>query len=420
MNKTILIAKDVYKRNVQSFSFFSMVFMPIIMVAAITIFSYFVMKPQETPTIGVISNNTNITSYLKDNNNTFKIDDSIHTKKQAEDKILTGKIVGYLEKENNNNFNFISSKIDTNLESNIQNSLNNFKIITLTENNDNISEQFINELNSPINLNPNLVNIANNKIQSENQQNNVAQFISVAMCILIFLFIMNYSAIIGHEISAEKGSRIMEVILSSTTATSHLTGKLLGILMMCLTQISIYLSLGGITLLLLKNNPIIQTVFANIELTTNTKYVIFINMLYFIFGVVAFSLLTSILSSLVSRTEDISKVLQPITLIGMGGFYLGIILAQNNPNHIAIKITSYIPFLSNFIMPFRLANQSVSNLNILISLMIYLVFLITLFIFTFKVYKNNVLMYKDFNNIFSAFFNSLKNMKRHNKLNTNN
>nr|URZ88903.1 ABC-type Na+ efflux pump permease component [Vagococcus fluvialis] len=416
LNKTMIIAKDVYKRNVMSFSFFSMVFMPIIMMLAIGIFSYFVMKPQETPTIAFISENQEIKQFLKNENSNFVIDDSIVNQNDVNDKLLSGEITGYVE-DKNNNFTFVSSKVDNNLNNSIQTSLNNYKIITIAENS-NIPKELVDEMNNNIILNTKLVNIKNNEITSDEQKNNVAQFISVAMCILIFLFIMNYSAIIGHEISSEKGSRIMEVILSSTTATSHLTGKLLGILLMCLTQISIYISIGTIGIIFMKDSLIFQTLFNNVSLSDNTKYVIFINLIYFCFGVIAFSLLTSILSSLVSRTEDISKVLQPITFIGMGGFYLGIILAQNNPSHIAIKITSYIPFLSNFIMPFRLASNAVNPVNIVISLIIYLIFIILLFIFTFKIYKNNVLMYKDVNNLFITLISSIKKNKhlKNNKL----
>lgn len=405
----MIIAKDVYKRNVMSFSFFSMVFMPIIMMLAIGIFSYFVMKPQETPTIAFISDNQEIKQFLKNENSNFAIDDSIVNQNDVNDKLLSGEITGYVE-DKNNNFTFVSSKVDNNLNNSIQTSLNNYKIITIAKNS-NIPKELVDEMNNNIILNTKLVNIKNNEITYDEQKNNVAQFISVAMCILIFLFIMNYSAIIGHEISSEKGSRIMEVILSSTTATSHLTGKLLGILLMCLTQISIYILIGTVGIIFMKDSLVFQTLFNNVSLSDNTKYVIFINLIYFCFGVIAFSLLTSILSSLVSRTEDISKVLQPITFIGMGGFYLGIILAQNNPSHIAIKITSYVPFLSNFIMPFRLANNAVSPVNIVISLIIYLIFIVLLFIFTFKIYKNNVLMYKDVNNLFITLISSIKKNK---------
>ncbi|SEI86958.1 ABC-2 type transport system permease protein [Alkalibacterium gilvum] len=407
MDKSLLIAKDVYRRNVKSLSFFGMVFIPIIMFLAITVFSYFVIRPQQVPTIGMISENQNITHYLQSNAKGFEVDSSIQNKKQAENKLIDGEITGYIEELETNNFLFISSKINNNLESNLQNSLNNYNLTSIAKEN-NLPENFISQVNNNLHFKTNLVTINNDKVSSENKQNNVAQFISVAMCILIFLFIMNYSAIIGHEISSEKGSRIMEVILSSTTATSHLVGKLLGILMMCLTQIAIYLSLGVVGLFFVKDNPIIQTVFNNITLSPNTQYVILINFLYFFFGVVTFSLLTSILSSLVSRTEDIAKVLQPITLIGMGGFYLGIILAQNNPNHIAIKATSYIPLLSNFIMPFRLANGVVNGTNITISILIYAIFTLILSIYTFKVYKNNILMYQDIDNILVTLFKSIK------------
>ena len=49
---------------------------------------------------------------------------------------------------------------------------------------------------------------------------------------------------------------------------------------------------------------------------------------------------------------------------------LGLILGASDPNNIVIRITSYIPFLSSYIMPIRLANETVGMGGALISLLV--------------------------------------------------
>ena len=64
--------------------------------------------------------------------------------------------------------------------------------------------------------------------------------LAMGITILLFVFISSYSSIIAQEIASEKGTRIMEVILSSTKAQTHFYGKLTGVILVALTQIFIY------------------------------------------------------------------------------------------------------------------------------------------------------------------------------------
>ena len=73
------------------------------------------------------------------------------------------------------------------------------------------------------------------------EDNSTVQYVvSYVATIVLFIIILTYAQIIAQEIASEKGTRIMEVILSSTTAQKHFYGKLTGVLLVALTQMALY------------------------------------------------------------------------------------------------------------------------------------------------------------------------------------
>ncbi|MEJ1331074.1 ABC transporter permease [Latilactobacillus sakei] len=81
------------------------------------------------------------------------------------------------------------------------------------------------------------------KIDQSNQKQ-VGEGISLAITVLMFVFIVNYAGIIAQEIATEKGSRIMEIILSSVSATTQFFAKIAAVLALVLTQIVFYILIG--------------------------------------------------------------------------------------------------------------------------------------------------------------------------------
>ncbi|CAR89858.1 Putative protein without homology [Lacticaseibacillus rhamnosus Lc 705] len=68
--------------------------------------------------------------------------------------------------------------------------------------------------------------------------------VAVVSMVLILMVTMVYGSILAQEIATEKGSRIMEILLSSVSATTQFFGKLAGIFALLLTQLAIYLVAG--------------------------------------------------------------------------------------------------------------------------------------------------------------------------------
>lgn len=81
--------------------------------------------------------------------------------------------------------------------------------------------------------------------------------------------------------------------------------------------------------------------------------------------------------------------------IGLIGYMIGITFGTNDPQNIVVKVTSFIPLISSYIMPVRLATETASTMEAIVSLVILAVFGIILTIFSAHLYKSNVLVYSE-------------------------
>ena len=125
--------------------------------------------------------------------------------------------------------------------------------------------------------------------------------------------------------------------------------------------------------------------------------VFFINLYFyirlFIIGILVFAVLAALCGSLVSKPEDTAKAVQPIMYIGLIGYMIGITFGTNDPQNIVVKVTSFIPLISSYIMPVRRPKRINNGSNCLIS--DFGSFGIILTIFSARLYKSNVLVYSE-------------------------
>lgn len=224
----------------------------------------------------------------------------------------------------------------------------------------------------------------------------ITGIISYALTLIVFLVILFYPNIIVTDLAQEKGTRVMEVILSSTTSNQHFFGKILSILVMILIHLLLY---TGIIVLLwpfVKGMGQVQMVLDMIDVD---ELLAALNIFVFIFvllGVLIYVVMAAFLGSVSSSNEDAQKAIMPLTLLGMLGYFAGM-YALTNPQQPIIVISSYIPLFSPFIMPIRILNETVSTPSIWIILIINILFLALVLFITLIFYRSNLLVYSDGN-----------------------
>ncbi len=215
----------------------------------------------------------------------------------------------------------------------------------------------------------------------------------VIVYVLLILFFMSITMtgnMISAEITSEKSSRIMEILITSASPLTQMFGKVIGIFLVGLLQIAVIAAAVAANLLL-PHNATILTDF-DLDLGQLDISILLYGLVLYILGYFLYALMYAAVGSIVSRTEDLGQAIMPVLMLGFVNFYLPL-FSISNADTTLIKVASYIPFTSPLSMLLRIGIGDVAIWEIIVSLLILLV---TTFIFGWlaaKIYRTGVLMY---------------------------
>ena len=200
----------------------------------------------------------------------------------------------------------------------------------------------------------------------------------------MYMMILLYGQLIAVAVTSEKSNRAIEVLITSTNSNSPIFGAALA----SFIQVGVILASGMITYSLNSKawNGLLDSIFkipSNILLT----FILFGGLGYFFY-----SFIFGALGALVSKTEDISSSIGPITMIFVIVFFISM-FGLSNSDSLLIKIASFIPFSSLMTMLIIVAMGTVSNFEIVISFIILLASTILTALASAKIYRLGTLMY---------------------------
>lgn len=204
----------------------------------------------------------------------------------------------------------------------------------------------------------------------------------------MYMMILLYGQLIAVAVTSEKSNRAIEVLVTSANSNSLILGKVIAAALASFIQVGVILASGMITYSLNSKawNGLLDGIFkipSNILLT----FIIFGGLGYFFY-----SFIFGALGALVSKTEDISSSIGPITMIFVIVFFISM-FGLSNSDSLLIKIASFIPFSSSMTMLIRVAMGTVSNFEIVISFIILLASTILTALASAKIYRLGTLMY---------------------------
>lgn len=406
MSKAWIVIKEVYRKNVLSWSFFFMVLGPIIMLLVFTGIGFLIAQDQMSSTAGTVAlvnadDEVREVILAGDANNAFVLD---LTEEEAKSELNEDHIDGYLviertEESLSGTYYRKPTSKDINVGS-IQQALATLHLNNTAEQMGLNQEQLLQIQSSTVDIDTIILQTSDagltTEISSQDPTVLVRQGVAYGVSFIVFMFIMTYVSIISQEIAAEKGSRIMEIILSSISASTHFIGKMVGIGLVILTQLLAYVILFFLARLFIQ-----QLDFFNFLEQFNIGYyltqsgnVMLLGALYAIIGILIYTSIAGFLGSLVSTTEDVNKMITPIIFTALAGFYIGLYanVSTNNP---VVRIGSQIPLFTPFVMPFRIAAETVGSTEIVISFIVSIIFMVICLWVSIIFYKSNVLVYSD-------------------------
>lgn len=418
MRKFWIITKDVYLKNIKSISFLIMILVPFIMMGVIYVAGNFAQQNSEVNKIGVLSDDPQLTQQLgqvKTDDFEFKAIDST---KKAQKELADEKIDAYMTvsvaNEEVKGKLYSENSLGQSTQLLIQQQLTGVQSM-LRASTLGVSPEEVASLSQPASFSRQKVSFNDQGKMTVGEDNSDEQYVvSYVATIILFIIILTYAQIIAQEIASEKGTRIMEVILSSTTAQKHFYGKLTGVLLVAVTQMALYGVIFGVGFNQFKNMDIVKSALDGISLDSIFGPFLWYSLLFMFFGILIFAVLAALCGSLVNKAEDTAKAILPVTYLSLGGYMLGLILGASDPNNIVIRITSYIPFLSSYIMPVRLANETVDVSGAMVSLVILIVVTFVLMFLSANMYKSNVLVYSE-GGLWSSLKQSISIMRNERK-----
>ncbi|WP_179395100.1 ABC transporter permease [Lacticaseibacillus absianus] len=396
MSKFWIVMQQVYKKNVKSGSWLFLVLSPLVFVGIGVGVAWFVGQTSEPAKVAVVSDNTGLVKVLN-KAETADVDYVATPAAKADRQLTQEKIDGvltvtltpsvsaeYVERAN------AETSVDatqlTAVLSQLKLQQNAAKL--------HLSDAQVQSLLSPATVKTRTVAIEDGKQVAKNDTTAmVNRGFAMLLTIFIMVITMIYGSMLAQEIATEKGSRIMEILLSSVSATTQFFGKLAGILALLVTQIAVYALVGGAAWVWARQQAFVKTLLASVDLSVLWSMTSLIAVLFFIVGTLTFAVLAAVCGSLVANQEQVNTAVMPISLLGMAGYMLAFI-AQTSDAAL-LKVASFIPFLNIELMPVRLALGHASMLAAWLSLGVAVAFLAGFTVLAVNIYRTNVLVYSD-------------------------
>lgn len=276
------------------------------------------------------------------------------------------------------------------------------------------------------NTDPNLLNELSTPIETErvvlNEEKSVDENMEMIMgtvfptlILPFFMLIIFLVQMIGGEICEEKTTKSMEIIISNVSPKTHLFSKVLasnifiilqGLLLVVYAVIGVLISTKGQGIEMTSEMTGIISTIKETGMLNQLISLIPAALILMVLSFIAYSLIAGILASMTTNMEDFSQIQTPIMLVLLAGYYLAIMAGMFDGSTL-IKILSYLPFLSCLISPSLYMIGQITMVDVIISIVILILFIIAMTKYGLRVYKVGILNYSN-EKIWTRFLKALK------------
>ncbi|MFT9470462.1 ABC transporter permease [Leuconostoc pseudomesenteroides] len=386
-----IVIKDTLRANFKSRGYWILVLSPLIFVAVIggVAFGVTQLQGNTTPTVAVIGQASERATFVQSAKNLDMKISKITNDKQADKALRSEKLDGVLTLKSDSATLTTQPKSEQVPKDDIATILNQLSQAKKATQYGLTAAQTA-DFMKPVNFKT-VVQQANQSESGANTEGaNYA--IAVAIGVITMFVVMWYTSMIANAIANEKSSRIMEILLAATSARIQYFGKLIGVFILALTHMLIYLIAGFATVIFLKDNVFVKMITSNLNGVT-TGFMLYA-LAFILIAVALYLVLTAMIASLINDNAQVQQAVQPISFLAMIGYMFSYFMTFM-PNNIAIRALSYVPFVSQSMMPVRLVTHVEGWPTALISLGISFIALILLAWFGQGIYAKNVLSYSD-------------------------
>ena len=219
--------------------------------------------------------------------------------------------------------------------------------------------------------------------------------LAIALVILTFMAVVTYGSWVASSVVEEKSSRVMELLVTAATPRQLLAGKVMGTGAAGLTQYAAVVVAAIVGLL--AQGLLAELLFGKGQTADNTlqalsPQVLIVFGLFFLGGFALYATLYAALGSTASRQEDVQTVTGPMILVGMLGYFVSF-AAINTIDATWVRLLSFVPFFSPYLVTSRLILGSIAPWEILVSGAVLLATLLAAQVVAARLYSAGVLLY---------------------------
>ena len=208
--------------------------------------------------------------------------------------------------------------------------------------------------------------------------------------LLIYVAVLLYGQTVLGAVIEEKETRIAEILFSSMRSFGLMMGKLVGVSLVALTQLSIWaiaftvLAGFGVSMAAAKGVP---TTVPHVP-----PMVLVYFLLFFLLGYFIYATIYALIGSMVTTVQEGGQLAIPVVLMLVAGFYF-IFPIIRSPNSRLAFWASMFPFLAPITMMVRITTETPPAWQIILSLTIGFATVVGLVWLASRIYRVGMLMY---------------------------
>lgn len=204
--------------------------------------------------------------------------------------------------------------------------------------------------------------------------------IAIVAVVLLFSQLVTFVTWVATGVVEEKASRVVELLLACVRPSQLLAGKLVGIGLLAAAQV---LVIGLVAL-------VAATSAGTVSVPASAITVLIGSFVGFLLGFAFFAALGAAAASTVSRQEEVSGVLAPISLT-LTVSYLAAFTVAASPGSTAARVLSLVPPVSAMAMPARLAGGGVPVLDVVLAVVLLIAAAVGVLALAARIYRASIL-----------------------------
>lgn len=205
--------------------------------------------------------------------------------------------------------------------------------------------------------------------------------VGLILAALLYISVATYGTQVATGVVEEKASRIVEILLATVRPWQLLLGKVIGLGIVGLIQLTI---VGSVGLALAAGT-------GALTISGAAAGALGWGVVWYLLGYFLYATVYAAAGSLVSRQEETQQVTTPLMMILMIGFVAGINLLIQDPSGTAVTILSLVPLLAPILMPGRIAMDVAPWWQVGLALVLTAATVVLVTWLAGKIYRNAVL-----------------------------